>query len=163
MIKASIRLDVYVLTTDIACIQYTLGVITILARLINFKLYTEKAFSLSVKDWVGFVIVFLNAAAISCFVTAFTIRVVVIIEIMRVILMNDASAILARRIVVLIAAVAERIAVCTGVIVTPNSGTAMVAVDSIFIKALFTVIVMAKENSLILSEFGTAGFAKVNL
>ena len=108
VVQRAVGLYVDVLeTVPIRLIENQLGIFTVFSALVNFKFNTEKTLAVAVKQRVGLVAVIVDCAAIVLLIAVVAVRVIIAVRVVRFVQVNDSSAVLARCIIAVVAALAE--------------------------------------------------------
>lgn len=104
------------------------------AGIVYLELYAEVARRVTVKHRIRFVVVRVDRIRIA-WGAVVAVWAVVIVGIVRVVLVDDASALGAAQVVVVVAGFAERRVVIAGVVVAPDSEATVVADDGVCVEA----------------------------
>ena len=124
------------LRNPVADTQKRISVVAVLAALVDFKFHAEIALAVAIKYRGGFVIVLVNITVLTFLIAPIAIGVIVVIIVVSVVPMNDSTAALAGRVVIVVARVAEWHTVRARIIVRPDSVTTVFAGDGFAVIAV---------------------------
>jgi hypothetical protein len=111
--------------------EQLLGVIVVMSAVVNLQFHTEKTFALSIQDRDGLIAIFTDGAAV-LFVAVEA--EIISIGIIAVVVMHDSVAVVAAGVMIVIAALAQKmVTVCDGVLAVDVTAAAVTAAALVLI------------------------------
>lgn len=125
VVKTTIVFAVDVLNLGIGDVQNLIGIVTVLTGFIDLQLHTEIARAFTAEQWVGFVVIVVDAAVIVVLVAGEAVSFIAVTAgVERIVLADEPAAVGTGGVVIVVAIPAEGRIICTVVVVPPDAVTA---------------------------------------
>ena len=136
IVQTAVGFDVDMLRNPVADTQKRISIISILSALVDFKFHAEITLAVTVKYGVRLVVILVNGAVLTFLVAPVAVGVVIVIIVVGVITVDNATAAFTGSIVIVVARIAKRRTVCACIIVTPDSVTAVLTNNCLAVVAV---------------------------